>query len=87
MYCNVSFIYVIWASFFWGRLRSVVVKADAHYSAGRRRRIREGSNPACDYKKKSYILAFIEALILKIQVGMKMWVYQIWHWYDKMKQK
>ena len=32
------------------RLSSVVVKADAHCSAGRHRRIREGSNPASDYK-------------------------------------
>ena len=33
-----------------GRLGSVAVKADAHCSARRRRRILEGSNPACDYK-------------------------------------
>ena len=31
-------------------LGSVAVKADAHCSARNRRRIREASNPACDYK-------------------------------------
>ena len=36
--------------FLGGRLGSIVVKADAHCSARRRRRVREGSNPASDYK-------------------------------------